>query len=206
MTDLLLIRHGENDYTHAHKLAGWTAGVHLNPAGQAQARAMADHLARQPIRAVYSSPLERAIETAQPLARARQLRIQKLAAIGEVQYGDWTGKSLKVLRRTKLWRIVQQNPAAMEFPAGETFRAVQARAVNALDALTRKHPKELIAIVSHGDVIKLILAHYLGQPIDLFQRIMISTGSVSQVRLLGGQPVIVKINEQPAGPPSAKQS
>lgn len=200
MTDLLIIRHGENEYTRTGKLAGWTPGVHLNERGLAQAQAIAQHLAKAPIKAIYSSPLERALETAAPLAKAKKLRVQKLEGMGEVRYGQWTGKSLKVLGRTKLWGTVQRFPAIMEFPEGETFRAVQSRAVDALDGLRRKHPKDLVAVFSHGDVIKLILAHYLGMPIDLFQRIGINTGSISMIHISGGMPLVFKFNEQPPMP------
>jgi probable phosphoglycerate mutase len=184
--------------------------VHLNEKGQAQAQALARQLAAAPIKALYSSPLERAMETALPVARARQLRVRKIDQVGEVRYGDWTGKSLKALARTKLWSTVQRYPAIMAFPNGETFRAVQTRAVDAVELLARRHPRQLIAIFSHGDVIKLILAHYLGTPIDLFQRLMVGTGSISQIRLTGGMPFVLKINEQPplddpgAPPPKPK--
>lgn len=206
MTDILLIRHGENDYTRKGKLAGWTPDVHLNSKGQAQAQAIANALAGAPVKAVYSSPLERAMETALPLARAKQLRVRKFEGLGEVRYGEWTGKSLKTLARTKLWTVVQRFPAVMAFPNGETFRAVQNRAVNAVETLVGRHPRQLIAVFSHGDVIKLLLAHYLGAPIDLFQRIMISTGSISTIRLTGSMPFVLKMNEQPPAPePESKQ-
>jgi probable phosphoglycerate mutase len=204
MTDLLLIRHGENEYTRKGKLAGWTPGVRLNEKGQAQAQAIAHHLAKAPIKAIYSSPLERTLETAAPLAQARKLPVQTLDAVGEVRYGDWTGKSLKMLARTKLWKTVQRFPALMEFPNGETLRAVQARAVNALEEIAKRHPKHLVAIFSHGDVVKLLLAHYLGMPLDMFQRIGVNTGSISSVRLTGGLPMVTKMNEQPVLPELAK--
>lgn len=196
MTDILLIRHGENDYTHKGKLAGWTPAVRLNEKGQAQAGAVAERLTSAPIKAIYSSPLERAMETAQPLAKAKGLSVHKLEGVGEVRYGEWTGKSIKALSRTKLWAVVQRRPSAMEFPGGETLRAVQSRAVDAIETLARRHPRHFVAVFSHGDVIKLILAHYLGAPLDMFQRIMISTGSVSHLRL-GGMPMVLTINEQP---------
>ncbi len=204
MTDVLLVRHGENEYTRKGKLAGWTPGVQLNEKGRAQAQAIATQLAKAPLKAIYSSPLERALETAAPLAKAKGLRVQKLEGVGEVRYGDWTGKSLKVLSRSKLWGTVQRFPAAMTFPNGETFRAVQARAVNAVEAAARQYPKGLIAIFSHGDVIKLLMAHYLGAPIDLFQRIVINTGSISHVRLMGGMPMVVRLNEQPVSSEATK--
>ncbi len=195
MTQLLLIRHGENNYTKAGKLAGWTPGVSLNEAGRRQAQALAERLKAAPIKALYSSPLERARETAAPLAAAKGLTVEILDGVGEVRYGAWQGKSLKQLARTKLWRTVQGLPAAMQFPGGETFRAVQTRAVEAVEGLVRRHPKALVAVVSHGDVIKLVVAHYLGLPLDLFQRLAVNTASVTALRLGHGQPVLVKLND-----------
>ncbi len=196
MTDILLIRHGENEYTRKGKLAGWMPGVHLNETGQAQAQALAERLMKAPLKAIYSSPLERALETARPLAQARNLPIQKCEGIGEVRYGEWTGRSLKVLARTKLWKVVQRQPSAMEFPGGETIRAVQARAVEAVEGIVKRHPKALVALFSHGDVIKLIAAYYLGMPLDTFQRVVISTGSITVIRVSPGMPMVMRMNEQ----------
>jgi probable phosphomutase (TIGR03848 family) len=200
MTLLLLIRHGENEYTRTGKLAGWTKGVHLNEAGHKQALALAERLGKAKLAAIYSSPLERAQETARPLAKAKGLDIQISEGLGEVRYGQWQGKSLKVLARTKLWKTVQQYPAMMEFPQGETLRAVQARAVNAVEQIVRHHPKAMVAAFSHGDVIKLLVAHYLGLPLDLFQRIAVNTASISVFRLGQGHPTLVKLNETPFEP------
>lgn len=197
MTLLLLIRHGENEYTRTGKLAGWTKGVHLNEAGQKQAQALAERLGKAKLAAIYSSPLERAQETAKPLAKAKDLPVQISDGLGEVRYGQWQGKSLKVLARTKLWKVVQHHPATMEFPQGETLRAVQARAVDAVEQIVRRHPKAMVAAFSHGDVIKLLVAHYLGLPLDLFQRIAISTASITAFRLGQGHPTLVKLNETP---------
>ena len=130
-----------------------------------------------------------------PLARARGLPLLIRPALGEVHYGRWTGRSLKVLARTRLWRTVQTRPSAMTFPQGETFRDVQKRVVDDLEALAARHPKDTIAIVSHGDVIKLAVAHYLGLPLDLFQRLAVATASVSVLRLGHGQPTLVKLND-----------
>jgi probable phosphoglycerate mutase len=200
MTLLLLIRHGENDYTRTGKLAGWTKGVHLNETGRKQAQAVAERLSKAKLAAIYSSPLERAVETAKPLATAQDLKIQISDGLGEVRYGQWQGKSLKRLARTKLWRVVQHHPAAMEFPQGETLRAVQARAVDAVEQIVRRHPKDTVAAFSHGDVIKLLAAHYLGLPLDLFQRIAINTASITAFRLGHGHPTLVKLNETPFEP------
>ena len=195
MPIILLIRHGENEYTRTGKLAGWLEGVHLNEHGQKQAEAIAQRLSKAPIIAIYSSPLERARETAAPLAKAKGLRVRIEAGLGEVRYGEWTGQSLKRLARTRLWRVVQQQPSQMEFPEGETFRAVQARAVDAIEKIAREHPKDLVAAFSHGDVIKLVVAHYLGAPIDLFQRIIINTASITMLNLGQSHPTLVKLND-----------
>jgi probable phosphoglycerate mutase len=196
MSQLLLIRHGENDFTSKGKLAGWTPDVHLNDTGRAQARALAEKLTSAPIKAIYSSPLERAVETALPLAKAKGLTIYKRSEIGEVRYGEWTGKSLKMLARTKLWQVVQKQPSAMQFPGGETLRDVQSRAVNEIEKIVIAHPKDTVAIFSHGDIIKLVLAYYLGMPIDMFQRLTINTASISVVARRGDMPLVMKVNDQ----------
>ena len=193
--DILLIRHGENEYTRRGKLPGQLPGVHLNEAGQKQAQALAARLRRAPLKAVYSSPQERAIETARPLADALRLEVQICDDMRDVDCGAWAGRSLKQLARTRLWREVQQRPSRMQFPEGETFAAAQARAVQAVEQLARAHPKGLIAAITHADVIKLVVAYYLGQPLDLFQRLVISTGSITCLHLGQGQPALVKLND-----------
>ncbi|MDW8325252.1 MAG: MSMEG_4193 family putative phosphomutase [Anaerolineales bacterium] len=209
MTQLLLIRHGENDYTRTGRLAGWMPGIGLNEVGRRQALALAEKLKEVPLVAIYSSPLERARETAAPLAEAKKLTVEIVEELGEVRYGAWQGKSLKRLARTKLWRMVQSLPSAMQFPQGETFRAVQSRAVEAVEGLVRAHPKDQIAVFSHGDVIKLIVAHYIGLPLDLFQRLVIATASITTLRLGQGQPALVKLNDtsgvEVAKPPTSRK-
>src|ERR1051325_2328185 len=149
MTQLLLIRHGENDYTRTGKLAGWTPGVHLNEVGKKQAEVLVQRLQQAPITAIYSSPLERARETAAPLAKAKGLKVEIRAGLGEVRYGSWTGQSLKRLARTKLWEVVQRHPSAMQFPEGDSLWDVQARIVGAIEEIAHAHPKELVAAFSH---------------------------------------------------------
>lgn len=197
MPIVLLIRHGENEFTRTGKLAGWTKGVSLNEAGRKQAEGLVARLKGTPIKHLYSSPLERAQETAAPLAAALKLPVEIRPELGEVQYGQWTGKSLKVLGRTKLWKVVQQLPSTMRFPDGETMRGAQLRMVDAIDVIARAHPspKAVVAIFTHSDPIKLAVAHYLGMPLDLFQRIMINTASVTVLRLGHGQPSLVKLND-----------
>ncbi len=202
MALILLIRHGENEYTRTGKLAGWTKGVGLNETGRQQAEALVERLKDAPIKFIYSSPLERAQETAAPLAQTRALKVTLRAGLGEVQYGEWTGKSLKRLARTKLWRVVQHLPSAMQFPAGESMRGAQLRIVDELERIAQAHPKAAVAVVSHSDPIKLAVAYYLGMPLDLFQRLMIATASVTVLRLGQGQPSLVKLND--TGPKPAR--
>ncbi|RME86642.1 MAG: phosphoglycerate mutase [Anaerolineae bacterium] len=177
---LFLIRHGENDYTHKGKLAGRLPGVHLNARGREQAAALAETLGVLPLKAVYASPLERAIETAQPLAEARRLEVTVLPELLEIDVGRWQGRTLKSLRRTKAWRMVQEAPSRAGFPEGETFHQAQARVVAALeDILARHRPKDALAVFFHADPIKLAVAHYIGLPLDFFQRLHVETGSVT---------------------------
>jgi probable phosphomutase (TIGR03848 family) len=195
MTSLYLIRHGDNDYV-GKKLAGWTPGVHLNDKGRQQAEALAERLAPVRFKAIYSSPLERTLESARPLARAQDLRIQKREDLGEVHYGEWTGKSLRALSRTKLWRVVQFNPSNMRFPQGEALRETQVRATGALDEICHAHPKGAVAIFSHGDVIRLCVAHFMGLGFDLFQRIQINPASVSVIQVGAGYPPrVARLND-----------
>src|SRR3972149_8849824 len=118
---LLLIRHGENDFVKTGKLPGQSAGIHLNERGQKQAQALGEALKDVPIKAVYSSPLERAMETATPIASARKLQIIQEPGVMEADIGKWQGKSGKVLRLTRVWKIVQNSPSRFRFPDGESF-------------------------------------------------------------------------------------
>ena len=194
MTRIFLIRHGENEYTRTGRLAGWTRGVALNASGAQQALALAAYLAATPVHFIYSSPLQRALETAQPLAKSKHLRVRVLDALGEVRYGEWQGKSLKELRLRKLWRTVQERPSQMVFPGGEALRAVQTRAVDAVELLAARHAGQTVALFSHGDVIRVTMAHYLGTPLDLFQRIMIGTASISEINISPEHMAVVRAN------------
>jgi probable phosphoglycerate mutase len=184
MPIVLLIRHGENDYVKKGRLAGRLPGVHLNKNGKAQAEAVAERLKAAPIKAIYSSPLERAVETAQPLAAALGLEIQVRDGLIEVDFGEWQDQRLKGLGRTKLWKHVQLAPARFRFPGGESFADAQYRICREIEAIAAQHePKDLIAIVGHSDPIKLAVAYYLGMPLDLFQRLSVSPASVTALMM-----------------------
>lgn len=194
MAKFLLIRHGQNDLV-ANKLAGRLPGVHLNEAGHAQAQRLATLLADLPIKAVYSSPLERAQETALPIAQTHNLDIRTLPELIEMDYGRWQGKRLKALQRRKLWKTIQAQPSQVCFPQGERFVDAQERVVAGITALSQEYDqKDWVACVSHCDVIKLLVAHFLGLPLDNFQRIQIATASVSVLFLHEGKAFFGPIN------------
>ncbi len=196
MTTILLIRHAVNDFVKTGKLAGRMAGVHLNDEGLAQAEALGRRLARAPLRRIYSSPIERTMETAAAIAKHHPtLSVQAHLEITEVEYGDWQGKAINELQRRKMWGVVQEYPSRARFPKGETMRGVQARIVNAIEALVRQHPEEMIALVFHADLIKMALAHYLGMHLDVFQRIVISPASISTLHLGHSRPFIIGMND-----------
>ena len=197
MTYILLIRHGQNDWVSKQRLAGWLPGVHLNDIGWKQAEDLSERLRELPLREIYSSPLERCMETARVIAKPHNLKVVSLEEIGEVRYGKWEGKKLKKLRKQKRkWYKVQHYPSRFRFPGGESFVAVQQRAVSAIEKLCELHEEELIALVSHADLIKLVLSHYFGSHIDLFQRINISPASASLLGLSKDGPVrILRVND-----------
>lgn len=193
-TFVLLIRHGENEYVTTHRLAGRTPNVHLNDRGRAQAEALVKHLEEQPLAAIYSSPLVRCVETARPLAAARNLPIVEEPAFLEVDYGDWHGADLRELAKLPEWHKVQHTPSTFRFPNGESLREVQSRSVAGVEMLRHRHPNEVIAVFAHGDVIRTTLAHYLGAPLDLFQRIVVQTASISILAFHDGAPAILAMN------------
>jgi probable phosphomutase (TIGR03848 family) len=180
MPTLLLIRHGENDFLKKGRLPGRLPDIHLNKHGREQAAALAESLKAAPIRAIYSSPLERAVETAEPLAQALGLAIQVRPGLLDTDVGEWEGLHLKKLRKLPLWKQVQELPSQVRFPGGESFLELQERLVREIDAIRSAHkPKDLLAVVFHADPIKLVLAHFLGLPLDNFQKLGVAAGSVS---------------------------
>lgn len=194
MTIVHLVRHGVTEHT-GHKLSGWMAGLHLTDEGRIQAETAAERLESVPFKAFYSSPLERCYETAEIIAaKHKGAKIKKVRALGEVEYGTWTGRSLKALSKTKLWSTVQRFPSQMRFPEGETLRAVQARAVDAIEGIVSTNPKHHVCCATHADVIKLIVAHYLGAHIDMYQRIAIAPSSITVLGLGEGEPRLLALN------------
>lgn len=219
MTILLLIRHGENDVM-LRRLAGRMPGVILNEKGRRQALELAEALTQVPLNAVYSSPLERAVETARPLAERHHLEVQDRPALMEADYGEWQGKTYKQLGRMNKWKGIAQKPSQIRFPGGESFIEVQQRAVSELDGLVREwqlpetaetKQEQVVAVVTHADIISLSLTHYLNMALDDFLRLSIAPASISIVQYDGtGLPKVIGIN-QPAHftwpePPRLKSS
>lgn len=198
MTTLFLIRHGENEYTAKGKLAGRLPGVNLNATGRAQAQALAAALkASVKLKAVYSSPLDRTMETAEFIAEAQGLAVQPRDGLIETELGEWEGQTIKSLQRKKAWRLLQEHPARFRFPGGESMPEQQARLVGVVEELHSRHkPKDVIAAVGHADPIKLIVAYYLGLPLDLFQRLILSTASVSVLHFDGDAVHLAALNQR----------
>ena len=196
MTTFYFVRHAITSHT-GKKLSGWMEGIPLTEEGREQATAVADRLADVPLKAVYSSPIDRTLETAKAIASRHGLDVRTRRNLGEVEYGTWTNRPLKALARTKLWTKVQRYPSGARFPDGETLREVQNRAVDEVERLAQEHPKDAISCVSHGDVIKLVFAHYMGVHIDLFQRLMVAPASISVLALSEHGPAILSLNAVP---------
>jgi probable phosphomutase (TIGR03848 family) len=195
-TTFYFVRHGLTSHT-GHRLTGWMPDVHLTDEGRRQAEAAAQRLAGVPLKAVYTSPIDRTMETAEPIARTHGLRVRKRKGLGEVHYGKWTGRPFGSLVKTKLWPVIQNYPSGARFPDGETLQETQTRALEEIEKLRAMHPKQKICCVSHADVIKLIAAHHLGVHIDLFQRIDISPGSITVISIGAYGPRVHALNMVP---------
>jgi probable phosphomutase (TIGR03848 family) len=200
MSTLLLLRHGLTAMT-GPVLAGHTPGLHLDERGEAQAAAVAARIAAVPLGAVVTSPLERCTDTAALVLQAQQAAGRAPAweldeRLVECGYGDWTGRAIKELAKDPMWKVVQTQPSAARFPAGEALSEISARAVAAVrewDA--RLGPDAIWLACSHGDVIKTILADALGLHLDQFQRIVVDPCSVSVVRYTETRPYVLRVND-----------
>lgn len=195
MTVLLLIRHATNDFVQEGRLAGWTPGVHINAKGQREADALARRLNDVSIHAIYSSPLERAVDTAKAVAQCQQLDVQIVQDLGEGNPGAWTGKLVKDLQQTEEWKQMLAHPVGFRLPGGESIDEVQARMVHAIDALVAQHPKQVVAVFSHADPIKSVVAHYLGMDLNQFNKIAIDTASTTVFFFGENGPVLFRLND-----------
>jgi probable phosphomutase (TIGR03848 family) len=193
-TVVLLVRHGQTSTT-GHVLPGRAPGLHLSDDGRRQAEAVATRLAGiKDIAAVYASPLERARETAAAVARARHLAVRIERGLLECDFGEWTGGKLAQLGKKPEWQVIQRYPSGFRFPGGESFTEMQARIASTLALLVERHRGKTIVAVSHADPIKAAVAHALGIHLDLFQRIVIATGSITAIAYRRHAPAILTVN------------
>jgi len=180
VTTFFLIRHASCSGL-GQTLWGRTPGVCLNETGKLEAQRLAERFRGMTLEAIYSSPLERALETAETIARTMKLEVNRNPAFDEIDFGDWTGKSFETLSSDEVWRRFNSVRSATRIPGGESFLEVQTRVVTELDKLSSQHNNARVAIVSHADVIKAAVGYFTATPIDLLQRIEISPCSVSVV-------------------------
>ena len=189
-----MVRHGKTPST-GKLLPGRAAGLHLSDVGQSEAVEVAKRLSKlNKVSAIYSSPLERARETAAPIGKILDKKININKGLLECDFGKWTGKELGKLMKLPEWSTVQRAPSTFRFPNGESFTEMQNRMVSTLDDLRKAHPGGVVICVSHADPIKAAVAHAMGTHLDLFQRIVISTCSVSAVSYSSHGPVVLTVN------------
>ncbi|MBB4894973.1 putative phosphomutase (TIGR03848 family) [Streptomyces olivoverticillatus] len=201
MPTLILVRHGRSTANTGGVLAGWTPGVALDERGRAQAAALPARLAELPLAAAVTSPLQRCRETLAPLLAARpELPLHTDERIGECRYGDWSGRKLAELADEPLWELVQRHPSSAVFPGGESVRAMQARAVDAVrewnERIAHLHGEDALYLMcTHGDLIKSIVADALGLHLDQFQRITADPCSVTAVRYTRLRPYLLRLGD-----------
>ena len=193
-TLLLLVRHGQTPTT-GKLLPGRAPGLHLADAGREQAERVAARIAELPrVDAVYASPLERTRETAAPIGKALKQKVTTHKGLLECDFGDWTGAKLADLMKKPEWSTVQRAPSTFRFPNGESFTEMQVRITTALDSIRLRHPGGVVVCFSHADPIKAALAHAMGTHLDLFQRIVVSTCSVSALAYGSSSPIVLTVN------------
>jgi probable phosphomutase (TIGR03848 family) len=201
MPTLILVRHGRSTANTAGVLAGRTPGVALDERGAEQAAALPGRLAGLPLAAAVSSPLQRCLETLRPLLAARpELELHTEERISECDYGDWSGRKLAELTDEPLMEAVQQHPSSAAFPGGESMRAMQTRAAEAVREwnarVERDHGADAVYLMcSHGDIIKSLVADALGLHLDLFQRISVEPCSITAIRYTRLRPFLVRLGD-----------
>lgn len=194
VTTVFLVRHGQTSTTGS-VLPGRAPGLHLSDTGRAQAERAAARLTElERVDAVYASPLERAKETAAPIGAARGLKVAVHKGLVECDFGEWTGRQLKELMKLPEWRDVQHHPSGFRFPGGESFSEMQFRMMATLDDMAVRHPGGVVVAVSHADPIKALAAHALGTHLDHFQRIVVSTCSITAIAVGAGRPIVLCVN------------
>ncbi len=191
---MCFVRHGTTPTT-GKVLPGRAKGLHLAEKGRFEAEQAGERLAAlSRVTAVYSSPLERARETAVAVARALGQPVQIERGLLECDFGEWTGGELAALRRLPAWDAVLRNPSGFRFPSGESFAELRARVAATVERIVARHPGEVVVAVSHADPIKVAVGDALGAPLDLLQRTTVSPCSVSIVAYGPSGPKVLTVN------------
>ena len=179
MTTLYLLRHAHSIANEKGILAGRLEGVRLSDEGERQARELAAYLAKIPLTHIYSSPLERCLQTVESFARRKKVRVVSEPGIQEMDYGKWSGEKLSSLSKKPLWRTIKKNPMRVRFPEGESFEEAAERLEKALIRIAKKHPKKKVLLVTHGDIIKMAIQKTLQGDMNKFQRIVVDPASLT---------------------------
>jgi broad specificity phosphatase PhoE len=193
VSDFYLIRHGDHDWLKKG-IAGRTPGIHLNAPGQQQAQDIATRFAPVNFDVIFSSPLERTMETAEPLARAKGMKIIVAPEVLELDFGAWNGATFDQLRADPRWAAWNQHRSVVRMPGGELMSEVQARVVGFLERLHRENGKGTFAIFSHGDAIRSAICYWLGMPLDLLPRVELEPASITILRLQADGPRVIALN------------
>lgn len=192
MSVLFFVRHG---LTAATGVRLTPVDISLSPEGREQAAAVAERLRVVPFAALYVSPVRRCLETAEAVAAGRNLEPTQVAGLADTEYGTYSGRTFRQLARSPLWKQLKRRPSSIRFPDGESLGEVQQRTVSAIEEIAARHPKGPVAVVTHADPILLMLAHYGGVHVDLFERFVVSPASVTVLALNGGVPHILRVND-----------
>lgn len=202
MTLVILVRHAHSSANDLGILAGRSEGIHLSPTGRTQARRLATRIGDLPVKALRSSPLERCLETIAPWLNknpAGPVHARPLLKIDpdlqEVDYGLWSGRKLRTLSKDPLWPTIQERPSQVTFPDGESIKGMQERAMRAVENALSQRGKGGVMLVSHGDVVKSIIATSLSMPLDEFQRIVIDPASISILDFSAAKPRLILMND-----------
>lgn len=194
--NLLLVRHAVTRET-GKRLSGRLPGIPLSPEGVAAAQAVAENLTSQNIAAVYTSPIERCQETAGILAQPHGHRVRPRQQLVEVEYGTWSGRTLRSLYRLRAWKDLMVDPAGFRFPEGETLEEVRRRSVRFLSSMAKTYTDETVLAVSHGDVIRAIVTHCLNESVDAIHRLHVAPLGITAIALAAGHPPTVSVVNAP---------
>jgi probable phosphomutase (TIGR03848 family) len=193
-TTFLVIRHALNDMVD-YAFAGWMPGVHLNERGRQQAERLAERLAGAGLAAIVSSPLERALQTAEPLAQRLGIEVQTAEGLGEIRIGDWTNRTFAEIEDEPLWKRFNMFRGGTRAPGGELMLETQLRMVLEMERLRPIYAGQRVALISHGDPIRAVVTHFAGMPIDMFARLEISPASISVIRYEDWGARVLSIND-----------